>query len=323
MVVELTKKAFNAKGYDFLDFGASKGASIEFAKNHLFGHKGLGIDIDPKRVKIMKKAGYDCIVGDLTNLKVPDKSVRFVKMAHILEHMEDVKNVQKVVSSAKKAATDFLVITGPFFDADEYLKSQGFKLHWSDYPDHPCHLTTTQLTTILKKLNLNDYDLYLRYPISDSANPHIHPLNSPSWSHQYDPNVHPPKKLVTFSKNVWTDFVCYVRFKELDNWDKITKAYKNQIPYIEHRGQTKYVWPAKAITRFNIIDRELQISDKRASELNAKSKLLNNKVSGLKKQISAIKASKSWAVIRLVQRTYIVARQPKLALKKVRTKLKV
>lgn len=36
-------------GYDFIDFGASKGGYIEFAKARLGGTRGVGIDIDPKK----------------------------------------------------------------------------------------------------------------------------------------------------------------------------------------------------------------------------------------------------------------------------------
>lgn len=221
--------------FDFLDFGASTGGSIEFAKKRLFGKRGLGVDLDPKRVAIMKKAGYDCIVGDLCDLEAPPKSVKFVIMSHILEHLPDLKMVEQVVATAAKVAKDYLVITGPFFDEDRYLAKKGFKLHWSDYWDHPCHLTIPQLEDILKKLSLKDYEMHVRYPIICSTNDEVHPLESPSDTKQYSPKLYPPKKHKVFRKDVWTDFVCYVRLGEVTNWSEVTKAYKNTHPY---RGPT-------------------------------------------------------------------------------------
>lgn len=63
----------NLNDYDFIDFGASKGGSIEFAKAALGGRKGLGIDLDPKKVSTMKSLGIDAIQGDFTNLDLPKK----------------------------------------------------------------------------------------------------------------------------------------------------------------------------------------------------------------------------------------------------------
>jgi hypothetical protein len=310
MVTELTKKYVDTKGFDFLDFGASKVESLEYGKNHLFGKKGLGIDLDIERVKLMNRAGYDCVVADLTNLKLPAKSVKFVKMAHILEHMPDLKAVEKAVALAKHAATDFFVITGPFFDEDEYLKSKGFKLHWSDYLDHPCHLKVSELVEILSKLKLNNYEIYLRYPILNSSNPHVHTLASPPQSHQYDASIHSPKKHVKFYRLIWTDFVCYVQLRETKNWDAITKAFRDQIPYIEQKGKKQYVWSESAIKKFIEVDADNQKKDKRIVDLRAQRDYSVEKVSVLQHELSNIKKSKSWRTIRLLQKTADIIRRP-------------
>jgi hypothetical protein len=57
------------KEFDFIDFGSSKGGCIEFSKKSLGGKNGLGIDINPNKVLQMKKLNYDCIEGDITELK--------------------------------------------------------------------------------------------------------------------------------------------------------------------------------------------------------------------------------------------------------------
>ena len=54
--------------YDFLDFGASKGGSIGFAIEHLGGTRGLGIDLDPNKVAVMRELGHRSIALIETNL---------------------------------------------------------------------------------------------------------------------------------------------------------------------------------------------------------------------------------------------------------------
>ena len=51
--------------YDFLDFGCSKGGSMEFAQA-TFGGRGLGLDIDPAKVAASKAAGFDAAVQDVS-----------------------------------------------------------------------------------------------------------------------------------------------------------------------------------------------------------------------------------------------------------------
>jgi len=298
----------NIKNYDFLDFGASKGASIEFAKKKLFGKKGLGVDLDPKRVKIMQETGYDCMVGDITALNLPAKSVRFVKMSHILEHMPDLGGVKKAVESAKKVATDFLVITGPYFDQDTYLRSKGFKLDWSDYPEHTCHLTVKQMINILDELKIDTYELYLRHKITDSSSVRIHPLDSPPGSHNYDSKIHSPKKQINFEKDIWTDFVCYVRLGTVKNWDEITKAYNNQILYIENIKGKKSVTPKRALSMYGDIEnKNLQLRDN-VQTLKNRNKLLIERNLKLESRLNSILNSSAWKVASRLQKTSHIIR---------------
>ena len=310
MVTEIRAKYVSDQKFDFFDFGASKAASIEYAKRHLFGKKGLGIDLDEKRVGLMKKNGYQCVVADLTNIRLPAKCVKFVKMAHILEHVPDLKSVERVIDTAKKTATHFLVITGPYFDQDKYLRSLGFKLHWSDYPDHSCHLEVAQLIKILDKLKLNDYEIYLRFPITHSSSPHIHPLSSPSHSHQYNALTHPHKEQVSFKRYVWTDFVCYIRLKEIQNWDKITTAYKNQIPYLFNVKGVSHIFSTETTKLFVDFDKLIQEKDQTISDLKNREEQLFAKVTMLEGQISEIKQSRSWKLARKLQQGVALSKKP-------------
>lgn len=210
--------------YDFLDFGASHGGSIEFARRRLGGRRGLGVDKNPRKVESMRKRGYECIEGDITALEFPPQSVRFVVMSHFLEHLPDLQTVQQSIACAARVATDFLFLQGPFFDADEFLRECGLKFYWSDWHGHPCHLTTQQLREILGRLGLQDYVLLGCRPVVDSFDASIHPVLSPPEQHEYQPGVHPEKPFVQFSGPLYKDFACYVRLRALPNWEEITQA---------------------------------------------------------------------------------------------------
>ena len=199
--------------YDFLDFGASAGGCMDFAKKKLGGRKGLGIDRDPGKVERMRSQGYCCTVGDITALDFPENSVRFVTMSHVLEHLRDLGEVRRALECAGRVATDFLFIRGPYFDADDLLRDLGLKFFWSDWHGHPCHLTTGQLRKILRDIGLGDVDVTKKYIVRDSSHEAIHPLGSPRDQHEYIVGTHPDKPFVVFDPPLYKEMVCYVRLR--------------------------------------------------------------------------------------------------------------
>jgi len=215
--------------YNFLDFGSSEGDSISFAIQCLGGTRGLGIDIDPKKIIEVRQKGYECIQGDFTQLVFPPDSVRFVTMNHVLEHLPDLPMVKKALKSAARVASDFLFIIGPYFDADQFLKSCGLKFFWSDWTGHKCHLTTQQLQEILTDLGLKDHVMMVRKIVKDSSDSAIHHLNSPKDQHEYNAEVHPEKPFVIFNQPIYKEIVCYVRLRPLENWEDIIRAVKGTI----------------------------------------------------------------------------------------------
>ena len=216
-------------GHDFLDFGASKGGCIDFAVQNLGGRKGLGVDIDPKKVARMRALGYDCIEGDITKLDLPANSVRFVTMSHVLEHLPDLDAVGRAIKSAARVASDFLFIQGPYFDADAALARYGLKFYWSDWHGHPCHLTTSQLGGLLHAERLRHYVLMARVRVFDSEDPSIHPLSSPQDQHDYSAAVHPPKPMVVFDppafdRPLYREMVCVVKLRPFGGWEEVLRA---------------------------------------------------------------------------------------------------
>ncbi len=214
------------KRYDFLDFGASKGGCIDFARDRLGGKRGLGIDNDPAKVERMRRLGYDCMEADITNLDLPPKSARFVTMSHFLEHLPDLDAVRKAVLCAMDVASDFLFIQGPYFNADDLLEEQGLKFFWSDWHGHRCHVTTVQLQSILDGFGLRKYLVMGRVPVANSLDPSIHPMNSPRDQHEHIPGTHPVKPLVEFDPPLYREMVCVVRLRRFRGWNAVVRARK-------------------------------------------------------------------------------------------------
>lgn len=227
--MEHSTPAIDIRNYDFVEFGASKGRSIAFAIEHLGGKRGLGIDIDSKKVRMTSEFGFDCLEADVTTLDLPDNSVRFVVMSHFLEHLPDLETVELCIKRAARIASDFLFIRGPCFDSDQYLAGLGYKYFYSDWNGHPCHLTTSDLTRILHRNDLVDFDLRFTGLTEGTLDRFIHPLTSPPNQNKYNPDSHPPKKGMRFTQAVYKEMICFVRLKEVSNWDGLINTIKDTV----------------------------------------------------------------------------------------------
>ena len=216
------------KEFDFVDFGASKGGCIEFAKRSLKGKNGLGVDISHNKVLQMQQLGYDCIKGNITRLEdIPDNIVRFVTISHVLEHLSGIVDTETAIREAIRISTDFVFIQGPYFDADDYLASHGVKFYWSDWHGHTYHLRTNELEEILARINgINQHEIMVRIPVTNSEDPSIHPYESPIDQHEYNRDQHPPKKIIKFNYPVYKEFVCCVELRDLGNWNALLNARK-------------------------------------------------------------------------------------------------
>ena len=98
--------------FDFADFGASTGGSTTFAMKHLNGKRGIGVNLDPKRVKFMTDKGFDCIEASITQVPLPDKSVKFTVLSHVLEHLPTQEDIFKAMDEAIRLSTDYIFIQG-------------------------------------------------------------------------------------------------------------------------------------------------------------------------------------------------------------------
>jgi len=215
--------------YNFIDFGSGGGDFMDIARS-FGGRKGLGIENDPVRVRDINGRGKDCVYGDVRNLQwLPEKCVRFVTVDHLLEHMRTLHDVRLVLRSAMRLANDFVYISGPNFDEEPVLATQGLKFYWADWPNsHPLHLTTSQLAWTLMMEGARKFLVWATAPIKDSTHLDIHPLEARSHSGHYSPAKHPAKPKVVFPRPVYTQFTCVVTLvKSWPGPSIVTKGFDN------------------------------------------------------------------------------------------------
>lgn len=213
---------------DFLDFGCSNGGSLKWGQRVLGGKEGLGIDIAPKKIATAREAGWRAILYDIQ--KIPDrKLVRFTILSHFLEHVPDLAAVRKFILKACRVSTEFVLIKQPYFDADGYLLQRGLKTFWADWRGHPNLMSSMSLYQILRDLqvagHLARFSIHARDRILSSADPRIHPLQSPIDQHQYDATCHPPKPPeISFDAPVYYETIAFITMpgvQHLHPFDKI------------------------------------------------------------------------------------------------------
>jgi hypothetical protein len=213
-------------GYDFLDFGTGYGGCYDFAREKLGGRIGLGFEFLRHRVVALKKEGYNCHLADITKISFPKKSVRFITISHVLEHLPNLKEVEKVINTAINTATEFVFIEGPSFDFDDVLKQHGLKFYWVGWTNHPSNVTTGLIKQTAKHNKIHRYDLLTENPsISDSASVDIVPLKAKAGS-KYDPVAYGPKPMVVFDKPIFRSFVCFLWLKPVEERLKLLTTRK-------------------------------------------------------------------------------------------------
>lgn len=188
--------------YDFLDIGASKGGSTEFAST-TFGGKGLGVDIDPAKIAKLKERGFDGLVADAANLSLPDKSVDYTVMMNFLEHLPSRDVAAAIIKQAARVSRKFVYIYGPNFDDLDYLASVGLKKFYADWPVyHTWHHTRDELAEIAKSLDL-PFTIVETERLRRSTHKYLLPMKTDPQQNYYDSDIHPPKKDFRLKQKVY------------------------------------------------------------------------------------------------------------------------
>jgi hypothetical protein len=186
----------SVNGYDYFDFGCSKGANITHTNSAIPGLRGLGIDIDSAKVEAAKGNGHEAIVFDI--LKLPErKLVDFVTMAHFLEHLPGVASARAMVAKAIGVSRNFVLIRQPWFDSDGELLRHDLKFYWSHWRGHRNKMTTLDFYSILDdelaKDRISGFTIMGRNPVKHSKHSSLLPLSAPMDQHQYDQSLHGEK----------------------------------------------------------------------------------------------------------------------------------
>lgn len=229
--------------YDYLDFGASAGGSMEFAQAAWGPARGLGLDFDPAKVEQARTAGHACEVVNVVQAELPEDCVRFVVVNHLLEHLHNPDEVRRVVLNAVRAAREFVFIRGPWFDADPYLTRMELTFYWSAWDHHRCHVTAMMLNGILKNMPVPTWRLYGHDPIDSSAHYAIHPVESPRNQHHYRPRFG-YKPEVAFSPPLFRELVCMAY---LTPDESAGQALLRHIPCEPLDGAFGPDWPARGL----------------------------------------------------------------------------
>ena len=138
--------------FDFIDLGAKNGKMEEYAQKTFNGQRGLHFEIDEECIRTMEEKGISCVQADVTNLTFPKNCVDFVISTGTIEHLMDLDAVKKMIEISINAAKDFVYLTWPWFDSDDYLKDLGFIPFPSTWDIHSCHVYISDLKKILKEL---------------------------------------------------------------------------------------------------------------------------------------------------------------------------
>jgi SAM-dependent methyltransferase len=205
--------------YEFLDFGCSKGSSLDFARRRFRARgAGLGVEIDPRKVAQALEKGFDVVEGDLHALR-GKRCVRFVSMVQFLEHLPELGEVERVIAKAAELATDFLYIHHPSFDAENLLLSQGLRLYYHHWAGHTAHVRSAQFFEIFERLGLLQYCVRPQKPIFDSSHASILPSTAPIDQHEYDPHLHGPKPLLGFPEPIYQYLELFVALRPVPKGD--------------------------------------------------------------------------------------------------------
>lgn len=205
-------------GFDFADFGCSSGSSMEWARRRLGGERGLGIDIDPKKVERARQAGLDAELGDCAALEVPDRAFRFVVMSHFLEHLPNLQLAEKCIKTAMRCSREFVMIRQPWFSSDGALAEQGLKLFWSDWHGHPNKMDSLDFVVCLRKMKWRwRWVLLGSKPIIHADHTALIPLHSDRNSSHYDKAIHGQKNRPdSLPSGVYEEAVCILYHETID-----------------------------------------------------------------------------------------------------------
>lgn len=190
----------NSSAFDAIDWGSSKGSSIEHISKNYGYEKIVGVDLDQRKVSEARARGKEVICSDAGQLPVERGVVSASFLFHFLEHLPGRDAAEAVLRKACIASRDYVVVRQPFFGADEELLRYGLKLAWSTWSTHKNPMTTLDFFKTLEKFRaeglIQSYRIGYAIPIPDTGNDQILPFDAPGEALFYDGKQHEPKPVL-------------------------------------------------------------------------------------------------------------------------------
>lgn len=227
----------SAADFDFLDIGCSNGTSLKWGEQFL-GGKGLGIDLNPKKVAVAQQAGVCAQVGDATKLDFPDNSVRFVMLFDVLEHLDGAHTALAVLKEAYRVAREFVLVRGPNFDHIAELADAGLKKYYADWRGHTWHHTTRDLYVLATAVTEHPAVLLNHEYMVESHHHDLLPLDAPPDQGRYDPDKYGPKPTIRLKNKTAARMVMVL--------PKLAEVNAHEIALIATGYQIKAISPASA-----------------------------------------------------------------------------
>ncbi|HEX4044011.1 MAG TPA: hypothetical protein VHY10_20110 [Xanthobacteraceae bacterium] len=200
--------------YDFLDLGTNQGGGFNIGAR-LGGQRGIGFELDPGMAQWNLDQARDVMCLDIRTLPSGVTGIRFAVCSHVLEHLPNIYDVGSVVAKVASLCSDYLLISGPYFDTEEFLHGHNLKVLHSAMREHRCKFRTIDLIRLLFDIGLRDFVIGLSEEIRDSANKWIHRADAPAdglWTWEEGKSL--PKPFVSFDPPLHRDIVCIVKLSE-------------------------------------------------------------------------------------------------------------
>ena len=220
--------------YDFIDLGCSNGGSIKHCRARFDAARGIGVDIDPRKVAITREAGFDAIVADARTLDA-ERAVSFVTMLDFCEHLPDLGIVEEILAAAARSARDFIYIKHPSFEGQERVEADGLRQYWWNWHGHTAHVRVSDYCSMFDRLGLNTYKIRYVERINDSAHPCIVPTSAPRDLSAEDAAQITDVKFAEFSPPLWRrqDIFVALRPFSIKEWREVTRPtaqdHKNMV----------------------------------------------------------------------------------------------
>lgn len=214
---------------ELLDLGCGVGRSLR-AASHRFGARGIGLELNRKKVAEAQGEGLEVYRANILDIEPGDfRSVQYVTIDNVLEHLPSLAAVEEVVRCSLGLASRLVYIRHPSFEDEEYLAGLGLKQYWCDWPGaHTAHIRLHEFVAMANRAGCYRIAILPVMRATGADDSTILPIDAPPDQRKVDragfgayvAERHGPKPDVTFDRPVY--FAYDVFMVTGDGWPQIT-----------------------------------------------------------------------------------------------------